>query len=109
MSSQSEAEVEAQRQDALMRIRQAMGGVATFDESGFAPGTLGCHEALHAASIVLDMLERQLLDHPSIVVQKDWYAKAVAAHQSLFELYQAIGGAHIPDEPPADKSDKGNG
>ena len=99
MSLQSDSEIEAQRQDALKRIRQAMGGVSTFDEAGFAPGTLGCHEALHAASIALDMVERQLLDHPSIVVQKDWYAKAVAAHQSLFDLYQAIGGAHIPDDP----------
>ena len=98
MSSQSAAEIEAQRQEALKRIRQAMGGIS-FDEAGFAPGTLGCHEALHAASIALDLVERQLLDHPSIVVQTDWYAKAVAAHQSLFDLYQSIGGAHIPDEP----------
>lgn len=108
MSPQSEAEVEAQRQDALKRIRQAMGGVVAFDEKGFAPGTLGCHEALHAASIVLDMVERQLLDHPSVVVQKDWYAKAVSAHQHLFELYQAIGGAHIPDEAPAGETDRGD-
>lgn len=98
MSSQTDAEVEAQRQEALKRIRQAMGGIS-FDESGFAPGTLGCHEALHAASIALDMVERQLLDHPSIVVRKDWYAKTVEAHQALFDLYQSIGGAHIPDEP----------
>ncbi len=99
MASQSEAEIEAQRQDALARIRQAMGGVVGFDEQGFAPGTLGCHEALHAVSIALDLVERQVLDHPSIVVQKDWYAKAAAAHQSLFDLYQAIGGAHLPGEP----------
>lgn len=97
MSSQSEAEIEAQRQEAVARIRQAMGGIS-FDEAGFAPGTLGCHEALHAASIALDLVERQVLDHPSVVFQKEWYALAVAAHQSLFDLYQLIGGAHIPDE-----------
>lgn len=100
MTPPSEAEIEAQRQDALKRIRETMLGVANFDEAGFGPGTLACHEGLHAASIVLDMVERQLMDHPAVVVNKDWYAQAAAAHHHLFELYQAIGGAHLPDPDP---------
>ena len=100
MSLPSDAEIETQRQEALARIREALYGLDGKMEEGFGPGTLGCHEALHATSIALDMVERHVLDHPSIAVQPDWYRAAAKAHHYLFELYQMIGGAHVSGELP---------
>ncbi|MBF0353825.1 MAG: hypothetical protein HQL43_01135 [Alphaproteobacteria bacterium] len=64
---------------------------ATLQER-FAPGTFGCHEALHMASVSLEIVDRHLLEHPAIALKPEWFALAEKAHQALFDLYQAIGG-----------------
>ncbi|MEZ5938504.1 MAG: hypothetical protein R3C52_09805 [Hyphomonadaceae bacterium] len=90
----SDSEIEAQRKEALQRLSGALHlGVPV--EEAFAPGTLGCHEALHTASLVLDMLERHLFEHPAIASNPEWYKQAAMAHHHLFTLYQAIGGTHL--------------
>ena len=58
---------------------------------GFIPDPLHVHEALHTASILLDLVDRQLLSAPAIASNPDHFSKAVQAHQALFDLYQAIG------------------
>lgn len=61
------------------------------------PGTLSCHEALHMASFLCAAVDEQLASHPSVEANPEWLAKAEAARESLFELYQAIGKEHLVD------------
>jgi hypothetical protein len=69
------------------------------DEPGwrerYVPGTFGCHEAMHVASIFADDVGERLLDHGAIIQNPEWYALANRAFQALADLYQAIGAAHL--------------
>ena len=60
----------------------------------FVPGTFGCHEAMHMASVLAEMVDERLCEHPSIQLCKEWSEKAEAARSALFDLYQAIGREH---------------
>lgn len=64
----------------------------------FVPGTFGCHEALHTASIVMNLVDERLASHPAVLANPDWYRLASEAHTALYNLYQAIGARHIGDE-----------
>jgi len=59
------------------------------------PGTMSYHEALHTTSIVMDSVERHIMDHPAIVADKDAYHLAHNAFSSLFNLYQYLGEKHL--------------
>ena len=61
----------------------------------YAPGSFGCHEALHMASVAADIVDRTLLEHPAIAAMPEWKTLADKAHQALFDLYQAIGEKHL--------------
>ena len=61
----------------------------------FAPGTLGCHEAMHVASILSDDVERRLCQHPAVLASPEWFALAKQAELALWNLYQAIGEVHL--------------
>ncbi|MCA8889307.1 MAG: hypothetical protein KDA46_10785 [Parvularculaceae bacterium] len=55
------------------------------------------HEALHMASFLMRSVDAELLEHPAIQENEDWFALAEKAHQSLFDLYQSVGGAAQTD------------
>lgn len=57
----------------------------------FLPGTFGCHEALHAASIMMSNVGDHLLSHPAVMLDKEAYLLAFRAHEYLFALYQRLG------------------
>ena len=57
----------------------------------FAPGTCGCHEALHMASLAQAFVEANLVDHPAIQLDPHWFELASRANAALADLYQAIG------------------
>lgn len=59
------------------------------------PGSYGCHEALHVASLLAGHVDEELLSHPAIVSNKEWFRLAAEAHEKLFDLYQAIGNVHL--------------
>jgi hypothetical protein len=61
----------------------------------YAPGTFGCHEALHMTSVFADTIGFRLLDHGAIIQNPEWYALADRAFQALGDLYQAIGAVHL--------------
>lgn len=61
----------------------------------FAPGSFGCHEALHMASVLRGMVEEHLCQHPAIEANKEWSDMAGKACRTLFDLYQAIGQVHM--------------
>lgn len=60
------------------------------------PGSLGCHEAYHVASLLAETVEERLCQHPSIQMVPEWAALAARAAEVLHELYQAIGQKHMP-------------
>jgi len=59
-----------------------------------APGSFGCHEAFHMASVFSATVDRELLDHGAILARPEWFALANRAFDALFALYQAIGAEH---------------
>jgi hypothetical protein len=61
----------------------------------FAPGTHGCHEALHVALMFAEIVDEYLVRHPAIKAKPEWAAQAETARRALFSLYQAIGRAHL--------------
>ena len=63
-------------------------------DPNFTPGSFGCHEALHVAYMLGEMVERYLVDHPSIQQDPAWLAKATLAMNTLGDLYQSIGEHH---------------
>lgn len=71
--------------------------IGDIDLSQYAPGTFGCHEAMHTTSLMLDMTDDHLLQHPAIVADPDFYRLAGEVHEALFALYQAIGEKHLVD------------
>ena len=99
----ADEEVEAWRIERLAARRAALGeddgdgppieSVPTHDEVG--PGTFDCHEALHTASLAMDFVDRHLLDHDAILTNPEWFRLAHRAFEQLFDLYQAIGAAHL--------------
>ncbi len=68
----------------------------------YASGSFGFHEAVHTTSIVLDLVDDQLLHHPAIAGNAEWFRLAARASEALFNLYQVMGAAqvarHAPDE-----------
>ena len=51
----------------------------------YKPGSFGCHELLDRTMLVAEMVEQQLLEHPSCVLNREWYAladKAVATAET---------------------------
>ena len=69
------------------------------DAARFAPGSFGCHEALHLAHVLADTVERHLAEHPAIQPRPEWLTQATRAADALHALYQAIGAVH-PDDAP---------
>ncbi|TIO36541.1 hypothetical protein [Mesorhizobium sp.] len=63
----------------------------------YSPGSFGCHEALHMASVAADLVDTTLVQHPAVAAEPEWLALAEAAHKALFDLYQAIGAKHLAD------------
>lgn len=64
----------------------------------FAPGTFGCHEALHMAHVLSEVVEERLAQHPAVRLVPEWKALADRAVEALADLYQAIGARHLsPD------------
>lgn len=64
----------------------------------FAPGSLGCHEALHMAAFFAGTVDEELCEHPAIVANPEWKALADRAGKALADLYQAIGAVHLQSD-----------
>lgn len=64
-------------------------------KANYAPGSHGCHEALHMAAFVLDVIDRELVEHPAIKHTPKYRKLAVAGLDAIYELYQAIGADHL--------------
>ncbi len=61
----------------------------------FVPGSFGCHEAMHLTSVILDMVEEHLVDHPAVRAKPEWAVIAWEARRALCRLHQAIAREHM--------------
>lgn len=61
----------------------------------YSAGSFGFHEAVHTTSIVLDLVDDQLLHHPAIAGNDEWFKLAARASEALFNLYQSMGAAQL--------------
>jgi hypothetical protein len=91
MAPRTDAEIEQDRLRALADLEKDV-------SAKFAPGTMGCHEALHMANAMADTLDRQLLTHPAIILNPAWYARVWRACDELGALYQEIGAVHFKSD-----------
>ena len=67
-------------------------------EDQYKPGSFGCHELLDRATLLGDMLEAQVLGHPSCALREEWHRLASHAVEALRELSQKVGAEHLaPD------------
>ena len=64
-------------------------------DANYAPGSFGCHEALHMASVARDFVDTHLCGHPAIAQNPEWAAQAGYAAEALADLYQMIGAKHV--------------
>ncbi|MBX7210121.1 MAG: hypothetical protein K1X78_17515 [Verrucomicrobiaceae bacterium] len=83
-------EYEQHRQELLKEIE---------NPSDYKLGSFGCHELLDRLHLVSQILQEYVLEHPACVLQPAWYASASEAASTLCDLYQVIGGGHLPATP----------
>lgn len=75
----------------------------TKKDPNFAPGSMGCHEALHMAGYFTGAVDEELCEHPAIKSNPEWRKLAVKAVDALGDLYSAIGRDHLSFAPPESK------
>lgn len=64
----------------------------------YEPGTFGCHEALFVTDKASDFITLNLLHHPAIVLNQEWYSLADQAVKFLNMLYKKIDQVHVTGE-----------
>ena len=64
-------------------------------EDGYLPGSAGCHELLDRLTMIAEMVDRYLVNHPACVARSDWHAIAEGAAATLHDLYQLVGSEHL--------------
>ncbi|KQV34449.1 MULTISPECIES: hypothetical protein [unclassified Rhizobium] len=95
MSAYTPEEAEALRLKHLSAVIQNQDFTAQEIEEKFAPGTFGCHEAMHVASMMSDLVDDRLCRHPAVLRDPDFFRVALEAQEALWTLYQAIGTKHM--------------
>jgi hypothetical protein len=91
--------------DRLRRIGRLVEEAGADWSAAFRPGTFGCHELLDRTSALADQVERQIVDHPSVLLDPEWFALADAALSALHDLYQRVGDAHLGEGPEPEIQD----
>ena len=77
-----------------------MGEEDEIDLEKFVPGSYGCHEAMHMASVFGGLVEQELAEHAAIRQNPEWLALAEKSCMALYELYQKIGEVHMETDFP---------
>ncbi len=78
----------------LRRVKQQVEEAGAGWSEPYKPGTFGCHEVLDRTSTLADQVERLVVDHPSILLDPEWFALADTALTALNDLYH--GSAYAP-------------
>ncbi len=93
----TQEETEAARLERLLEAAYDRGVSVEQLAANFEPGSVGCHEALHMASVFMDSVDRHLAEHPAVLAVPEWFRLAEEASTALFNLYQAIGDRHLAE------------
>ena len=93
----SSEDLESERQELLQRLASDL---TSYSRTEYDPGSFGCHELLDRTSLVLDLLERHIAEHPACLQQPSWFALARAAAGSMSQLYREIGSLHLGTPSP---------
>lgn len=64
-------------------------------EMRFGSGSFGCHEALHVTQMVVDLIERELLEHSAVLLNPFWYERVREAQGLLRGAYSAVAEEHL--------------
>jgi hypothetical protein len=64
-------------------------------EPGYSPGSFGCHEALHVAYIMANMIDEQICQHLAVSQNPEWKNIADTARDLLHDLYHKVGASHL--------------
>jgi len=65
------------------------------DPEKFKPGSFGCHELLDRTNLIINMIDREILQHPSCQMNPKWLKLANKASEALGKLYVAVGTKHL--------------
>ena len=76
-------------------LREHEGSSAIVPAANYNPGSFGCHELLDRTALVVDILERHVVQHPTCVQKAEWFALAREASTILNRLYKEIGCEHL--------------
>jgi hypothetical protein len=90
-----DTEIEQMRLEALKETLQEFSRSEAELKAQYSPGSLGCHEALHAASIAMDLFEGHVMEHPAVLINPEWFRLAAQAQEAMYALYDAIGQDHL--------------
>jgi hypothetical protein len=75
-------------------------------EERFGPGSFGCHEAMHVTQLVVDLIERQLVQHSAVLLNPVWYPQVREAQALLYRAYSGAADEHL-DVPGVSSGAKG--
>lgn len=98
---------EKQRRKELRERRKEWARDGISLEKQFGPGTHGCHEAFHISNMIVEMIQRELLEHSAVLLDPEWYGLVQEAQHSLYQAYLHAGRLHLdapkegePKNPP---------
>ncbi|OJU50097.1 MAG: hypothetical protein BGO03_09510 [Mesorhizobium sp. 61-13] len=87
-------EYERDRRKALRERRKSWARDGIELETQFGPGSFGFHEAFHVSNMIVELMQRELLDHSAVLLDPEWYALVRSAQDSLYQAYLHAGRAH---------------
>lgn len=86
---------EKERMEALAARRAEWQDSGETLEERFGPGSFGCHEALHVTHLVVDLIERELVQHSAVLLDPSWFDRIREAQALLYRAYQEAGARHL--------------
>jgi hypothetical protein len=89
-------EYEKERREELQERRKewhGKNGTPTVEQQ-FGPGTMGCHEAFHVSNMIVEMIQKELIEHSAVLIDPEWYALVQEAQDSLYQAYLHAGRLH---------------
>lgn len=86
-SPQVELDAEENRKELLLDAQQDYENL----EEQFGPQSLGNHELLDRASLLVHNWEQFVLEHPSCILDKELFKKAYVINDLMADFYQSVG------------------
>ena len=64
-------------------------------EERFGASSFGFHEAMHVTQLVVDLIERQLVQHSVVILNPVLYGQVREAQALLYRTYNAAADEHL--------------